>query len=141
MSNQRIEVAEKGWLLGCIVFLRHGDRMLWRIMDMMIGQGKPRDSSGFRRTAFKPSTFAAYFIFHIYICTGWMIGSSSPGRSWEFFSSPLRPDQLLGPPRLSNGHQGLFPWGQTGRCREGDHSSASSYTCTPPVRTHGADFS
>jgi hypothetical protein len=37
---------------------------------------------------------------------------SSPGRDWEFFSSPPRPDRLWGPPSLlSNGYQVLFPWG------------------------------
>jgi len=25
---------------------------------------------------------------------GWMIGGSTPGRGWEFFTSPLRPDRL-----------------------------------------------
>jgi hypothetical protein len=25
---------------------------------------------------------------------GWMIGGSSPGKGWEFFSSPPRPDRL-----------------------------------------------
>jgi hypothetical protein len=44
--------------------------------------------------------------------TGWMIGGSSLGRGREFFSSPLRPDRLWGPPSLRfNGCQGLFPWG------------------------------
>jgi hypothetical protein len=48
--------------------------------------------------------------------TGWIIGISSPGRSWEFFSSPPRPDRLGSPPSLlSNGYQGLFPWRQSGR--------------------------
>jgi hypothetical protein len=42
---------------------------------------------------------------------GWMIGCSSPGRGWEFFSPPL-PDRLWSPPSLlSNRYQGLFPWG------------------------------
>jgi hypothetical protein len=37
-----------------------------------------------------------------------MIGSSSPGRGWEFFSSPPRPDLFWGPPRiLFNGYQSL----------------------------------
>jgi len=34
----------------------------------------------------------------------------SPGRGWEFFSSPLHPDQLWGPlSLLSNGYRGFFP--------------------------------
>jgi hypothetical protein len=38
--------------------------------------------------------------------------SSSPGRSWEFSSSPPPPDRLWRPPSfLVNGYQGLFPWG------------------------------
>jgi hypothetical protein len=42
----------------------------------------------------------------------WMIGGSNPGRGWEFFSSPPRPDRLWGPSSLlSNGYQGFFPWG------------------------------
>jgi hypothetical protein len=44
--------------------------------------------------------------------TGWIIGCSSLGAGWEFFSSPPRPDWLWDPPSLlSNGYQGLFPWG------------------------------
>jgi hypothetical protein len=44
--------------------------------------------------------------------TGWMIGSSSPDREWEFFSTPPRTDRLWSPPSLlSDGYQGLFPWG------------------------------
>jgi hypothetical protein len=42
----------------------------------------------------------------------WMIGVSSPGRGWEFFSSPPSPDwiwDLLS--LLSNGYLGLFTWG------------------------------
>jgi hypothetical protein len=45
-----------------------------------------------------------------------MIGGSSPGRGWEFFFSPPRSDRFWGPPSLlSNGYQGFFPWGQSGR--------------------------
>jgi hypothetical protein len=35
-----------------------------------------------------------------------------PSGCWEFFSKPSRPERLCGPPSLlSNGYQGLFPWG------------------------------
>jgi hypothetical protein len=41
---------------------------------------------------------------------------SIPGRGWEFFSSSSRPERLRGPPSLlSNGYQGLLPWGESGR--------------------------
>jgi hypothetical protein len=77
--------------------------------------------------------------------TDWMIGSSTPGRSWEFFSSPPRPDRLRGPHSLLyDGYAGSF----SGVKRPGldaDHSSPSSsevknarsYTSTPPIRLHG----
>jgi len=39
-----------------------------------------------------------------------------PGRNYEFFSSPRRPDRLWGPPiLLSSGLQGLFLRGANGR--------------------------
>jgi len=46
---------------------------------------------------------------------------------------------------LSDGYQGLFPWGLKRPGREADHSVPSStevkitwnYTSTPPVRLHG----
>jgi len=42
---------------------------------------------------------------------GWMVGGSSSGGGWEFFSSP-RPERLWGPPSLlSNGYQALFHLG------------------------------
>jgi hypothetical protein len=45
-----------------------------------------------------------------------IIWGSSTGRDWEFFTSPLRPDQIWDPPSLlSNGYQGLFTWGSSGR--------------------------
>jgi hypothetical protein len=37
---------------------------------------------------------------------------SIPGGGWEFLSSPPCPERFWGPPSLlSNGYQGLFPWG------------------------------
>jgi hypothetical protein len=56
--------------------------------------------------------------------TGWMIGGSRPVRGWEFFSSPLHPDRLWGPPsHLSNGTVSLgIKWPG----READHSPPSS---------------
>jgi len=43
-------------------------------------------------------------------------GSQPPPGGWEFFSSPSRPKRFWGPPRLlSNGYQGLFTRGWSGR--------------------------
>jgi len=45
--------------------------------------------------------------FHI---KDWMIRGSSPGRGWEFFSSPPRLDRLWSPSSLiSSRYQELFP--------------------------------
>jgi len=41
---------------------------------------------------------------------GWMIRGLSPGRGWEFFTSPPHADWLWGPPSLLE-YQGLFHWG------------------------------
>jgi hypothetical protein len=52
-----------------------------------------------------------------------MIGGSSPGRDWGFFSSPPRPDQLWGPHSLlSSGYQVFFLGGVNWPRREADHS-------------------
>jgi hypothetical protein len=68
-----------------------------------------------------------------------------PGGGWAFFSSPLRPERLWGPPSLlSNAYQGLFPWGYSGRgVKLTTHhlvpwsKNEWSYTCTPLIRLHG----
>jgi hypothetical protein len=69
-----------------------------------------------------------------------MIGGSSPGRGWEFFSSPPRPDRLWDPPSLlSNVYQGALSLGVKRLGREADQlppssaevKNAQSYTSTP----------
>jgi hypothetical protein len=55
--------------------------------------------------------------------TSWMIGVSSPGRGWKFFSSPPHPDRLCGPPSLLSRGSSL---GLKRPGHEGDHSSPSS---------------
>jgi hypothetical protein len=73
---------------------------------------------------------------------------SIPGRGRDTFSTPPRPDRLCDQPKfkyctrlLSNGYQGLFPWGVKRPGREADRSSppsaevknAWSYSSTPPT--------
>jgi hypothetical protein len=54
-------------------------------------------------------------------------GFESRKVGWEFFSSPPRLDRFWGPPSLlSNGYQGLFPWGVKRSDREADHSPLPS---------------
>jgi hypothetical protein len=85
--------------------------------------------------------FRPKFCMH-FLCsaTGRMIGGSSPGKGWEFFSSPPRPDRLWSPRGLvSIGYQGLHPWGKAaGSWSWPLHlmprsKNAWSYTSTPPV--------
>jgi hypothetical protein len=41
---------------------------------------------------------------------------SISGGGWEFFFSPPHPERIWGPTSfLSNGYQGFFPWGYSGR--------------------------
>jgi hypothetical protein len=70
-----------------------------------------------------------------------MIGGSSPGRGFEFFSSP-RPDRLCDPHSpLSNGYQGLIFLEVKRPGREADHPPPSSaeiknaWTCTSTPHT------
>jgi hypothetical protein len=89
------------------------------------------------------SIFSVYvFLFLCHILLWWNRDSlvvqcwgSSPGRGWEFFSSPPRPDRLWGPPSLP----GALSLGVKRLESEADHSTSSSaedknawsYTSTP----------
>jgi hypothetical protein len=73
--------------------------------------------------------------------TGWIIGGSIPGRGWEFFSSPPRPDRLwvshYSPIQLLLGALSLGAK-RSGRAAHhsppssADVKNAWSYTSTPP---------
>jgi hypothetical protein len=52
--------------------------------------------------------------------------ASITGEGKRFISILKLPDQLLSPPSsLSNGYQGIFPWGVKRQGREADHSPPS----------------
>jgi hypothetical protein len=81
--------------------------------------------------------------------TDWTIGVlgfDSRRGGWEFFSSPPRPERFWCPPSLlSNGYQGLLPWGWRDRgVKLTTHlhlvprsKNEWSYTSTPQIRLHG----
>jgi hypothetical protein len=80
---------------------------------------------------------------------GWRIGGSSPGRGWEFFSLPLRPDRLWGPPHPPiQWVPGSLSLGVKQPGSEADHSSslmsmsknARSYTSTRNTPSWCAQF-
>jgi hypothetical protein len=73
-----------------------------------------------------------------------------PGRGWEFFPLPLRPEWFWAPPSLlSNEYEGLFPWGQSDRgVKLTTHlhlvprsKNEWSYTFIPPICLHGVVLS
>jgi hypothetical protein len=66
---------------------------------------------------------------------GWMIGGSSTGRGWEFFSSAPNPDRFWGSPSLvSNGLSGSLSLGVKRPGREADRSPPSSAEAKNPWR-------
>jgi hypothetical protein len=75
-------------------------------------------------------------------------GGSSPGRGWEFFSSPPRSDRIWSPPSLLS-IPGALSLGVKRPGREADYSPPSnaevkntwSYTSTPTVGVHGVELS
>jgi hypothetical protein len=90
-------------------------------------------------------TASAFSVYKVILYWG-----SSPGRGWEFFSSPPCPDPLWGPPSLlSNGFQGTLSLGVKRPGSEAGHSPPSSaefknawsYTSTPLISFHGVVIS
>jgi hypothetical protein len=80
--------------------------------------------------------------------TGWMIGGSSPGMVWEFFSSPPRPDRLWGlPASYSVGTGDSFPRGKAAGAWSwpqqfnAEVKNAWSYTSVSPLRLRGVVLS
>jgi hypothetical protein len=76
----------------------------------------------------------------------YMIGSSSPGRGWEFFYSPPRPDRLWGPlSLLFSGYQGSLPGGKPAVASHLHLVPRSknewSYTFIPPIVFHSVVLS
>jgi hypothetical protein len=64
-----------------------------------------------------------------------MIGGSSPGRGWEFFSSPPPPNRLWNSHSLlSNGYREFFPWGKAA----GVVKLTTHLHLVPMSRIHGA---
>jgi hypothetical protein len=66
-----------------------------------------------------------YYNYFILLGYGWMIGGSSPGRVWEFFSSPQLPERFWIPPSLLCSTKVSLP-GVKRPGREADNSPPSS---------------
>jgi hypothetical protein len=111
MSHQLCLLFERSPLLKCTVYsvLERGGGAMSRV------KGESTQSLGpitYRNSGTLITRRSRYSSVVQCWATGWMIGGLSPGRGWEFFSSPPRPDRLWGPPSpLSNGYLGLLPWG------------------------------
>jgi hypothetical protein len=97
------------------------------------------------------STWHSHHILHFFllnICRSVQVNSSLcnfPIGVLGFDSRRWRPERLWGlTSLLSNGHQGLLPWGWSGRCVKltthlhllPSSKNAWSYIVTPPIRLH-----
>jgi hypothetical protein len=135
-SHQRLNLPSAFFLSGFPTKILYGfisPYVLFSLSNLSSFIWSPLESSFCSFFCLSVAFLGSYISLSTGLRAGWS-ESSTPGRNWEFFSSPPRPDLLWGPPSLlSNGTSVFFSLEVKRPVREADHSHQRMSGAIPPL--------